>query len=298
MGKRLIEVFVFIVLALLGFSACKKEAPKQLEEIEIEYNDVLVDSTGLKEDEEVKQEQSPLAKYQYSWGLGDEMPELVIIVDDFGNSAGALLEGFADLPPEIVFAVIPDLPHSKKAAETGANKGHEIILHLPMEAENSSISAGERYISKDMDEEEIAALIDSFLSQMPMAIGANNHMGSASTANLATMNSVLKQFKKRKMLFVDSATTAKSTVYPASVEQGMPFIKRDIFLDVPDISDKTLAAKIQELSKYKGRKEPVVIITHCHNKEKLRGLEKFITQVKSMGVKIIPLKEAVNRPVI
>ncbi|HHV36520.1 MAG TPA: divergent polysaccharide deacetylase family protein, partial [Candidatus Cloacimonetes bacterium] len=43
---------------------------------------------------------------------------------DFGYTAGELLNDFADLPPEIVFAVMPDLAHTKTSAEKGAAKGH------------------------------------------------------------------------------------------------------------------------------------------------------------------------------
>lgn len=287
MGKKL-TILMLLAMLLFGISSCKKERAIQEPNIEEEAQEEYLEVVEPIEELELE---NPLARYKYDWGAGDQMPDVVIIIDDFGYTAGELLNDFADLPPEIVFAVMPDLAHTKTSAEKGAAKGHEIILHLPMEAKLSTTSPGERYISEDMPREDIAPLIDSFLEQLPMAIGTNNHMGSTSTESVSTMNAVLKHIKKRGIFFIDSVTTAKSVVYAVAKEHDVPFARRDIFLDVPDSSDETLAQKIQDLGAYRGRKEPVIIITHCHNREKLDALHKFLSQIEAMGVNLIPLSQ-------
>ncbi|MCD8479965.1 MAG: divergent polysaccharide deacetylase family protein [Candidatus Cloacimonetes bacterium] len=120
--------------------------------------------------------------------------------------------------------------------------------------------------------------------------------GSKATADIATMNSVISVLKNNGMYFIDSATTANSAVFTAAEELGVFSTRRDIFLDVPDVSDATLISKIESLGKYKGRNEPIVIITHCHNREKLDALKKFITQIEEMGVRIESLKKAIPEP--
>nr|MDK2850368.1 uncharacterized protein [Candidatus Cloacimonadota bacterium] len=275
------------IIILLTLFACKSK-PKA------ENTADLGTDTKQPSYEEPQAESKPsvLQSFKYSWTASDEMPNIVIIIDDFGNSAGQLLEDFADLPSEIVFAILPDLPHSKTAANIGSQKGHEIIIHIPMEAENSNISPGQRFISKNAAEGEIEDLIEDFYNQIPMAIAANNHMGSATTANLDTMNRILKVLKNNGLFFIDSATTAQSAVYTAGIEQGILTARRDIFLDVPDVSDETLAEKINSLGKYKGRKEPIIIISHCHNRDKLVAMQKFITQIEGMGLRIVSLRDA------
>ncbi|HCM15390.1 MAG TPA: hypothetical protein DHW79_05520 [Candidatus Cloacimonas sp.] len=290
MAKKLI----FPLLLLLVLFACKSKPNGQNHEIKAEPEQGE-ESIYNPEKETVPVAETPLQSYQYSWTNSDDMPDVVIIIDDFGNSGGQLLEDFADLPKEVVFAVLPDLSHSEEAARMASSKGHEVSIHVPMEAENSSISPGEEYISKNMDEKDIMKTLDSFIAQMPMAIAANNHMGSATTASLPTMKAVLKHMTKKGLLFVDSATTSKSAVYSAAQELGIFTARRDIFLDVPDVSDATIIAKIESLAKYKGRKEPIVIISHCHNREKLDALRKFITQIQSMGLRIVSLRDAYPR---
>lgn len=283
----------FILLIMLLIFGCKGKPETQTDASQ-EDQVVYEETTEPQEPEPADStpQKSPLSKYEYTWSGSDDMPDIVIIVDDFGNSGGKLLEDFADLPQEIVFAVLPDLSHSKTAAEIAARKGHEVIIHVPMEAENSSVSPGKKFISKNMEEDAIQDVLDDFIAQMPMAIAANNHMGSAATASLSTMNHVIGHLKAKGLFFIDSATTAQSAVFSAAKQNNAFSARRDIFLDVPDNSDATLADKIQSLGKYKGRREPVIIITHCHNREKLDALRKFITQVESMGIRIVSLRDA------
>jgi len=276
-----------LILVILLFSCKAKPEAEQATPQTAQYEETIPE----------KQEEEPtvLQSYNYNWNSGEEMPDLVIIIDDFGNSAGQLLDDFADLPSEIVFAVLPDLPHTRTAANKATQSGHEVIIHIPMEAENSSVSPGDKFIAKGMDTEEIKDILQDFYRQMPMAVAANNHMGSASTADLKTMNSTLSILKSKGLFFIDSSTTSKSAVYAAGLQQNLFTAKRDIFLDVPDSSDDTLADKINSLGKYKGRKEPVIIITHCHNREKLEALQKFIAQVQGMGLRIVSLRDAFPR---
>ncbi len=287
-----IKRLIFPLVILLVLFACKGKT-----EAEQAAPDMAAYIESTEQEPSEPEEPGSLQNYEYSWSDSDEMPNLVIIIDDFGNSAGQLLDDFADLPSEIVFAILPDLRHTDTAAEKAVQKGHEVIIHIPMLAENTSLSPGEKYIAPGMDDREIVTILDDFRKQLPMAIAANNHMGSASTADFATMYRTLKHLDKKGLFFIDSATTSKSAVYTASEELGVFTAKRDIFLDVPDVSDATLASKINSLGKYKGRREPIIIITHCHNREKLEALHKFITQVESMGLSIVSLRDAFEKAI-
>jgi len=290
--RRLILLPLIILLALF---ACKGKSQSDWPEVQNETEQQYQEPETEPESPAPSAEKRPLQKHEYTWSGSDDIPPVVIIIDDFGNSAGQLLEDFADLPKEIVFAVLPDLPHTETAAKLARKKGHEVIIHIPMQAEGSSVSPGAKYIKAGMPHSEIAEIIEDFIAQMPMAIAANNHMGSKATADIATMNSVISVLKNNGMYFIDSATTANSAVFTAAEELGVFSTRRDIFLDVPDVSDATLISKIESLGKYKGRNEPIVIITHCHNREKLDALKKFIAQIEEMGVRIESLKKAYPR---
>ena len=298
MGKNLIASLALILTVLLiGLTACKKaepsiDAPSDLLPESYEYSsDTPGDSISEAEvtPEQPQQDLSDLKHFKYIWTDADEIPPVIVIVDDFGYAGGSLLQGFADLPPEVVFAILPDLPYTARSAQIAAETGHDVIIHVPMEAKLAKTSPGERYLKPGQDEQTVKDMLDAFITQIPNAIAANNHMGSTATSNRELMTTVLHHLNDRGLYFIDSVTTGKTVGYHLAHTLGYKSIRRNIFLDVPDNTDATLAQRVSDLGKYKGRKEPVIIITHCHNHSKLNALKKFLKQIDEMGVQLTSL---------
>ncbi|MDD2228340.1 MAG: divergent polysaccharide deacetylase family protein [Candidatus Cloacimonetes bacterium] len=286
---------ILLLIAFVLLFGCKAK-PQAEQEMDVEPypESSYTDNAGEAPADTTKVSKSTMAEissYLYTWSKSDDLPPMVIVIDDFGQNAGELLQDFADLPSEIAFAILPDLPQTEVTAKLAKKSGHEVLIHIPMQAEGNA-NPGKRYIKTAMNASDISELIADFHRQIPNAIAANNHMGSAVTADNASMYAVMDKLNGEGLFFLDSATTAKSAVPAVASKLGLKTLKRDVFLDVPDITDATIISKIQSLSKYKGRNEPIIVITHCHNRAKLVGLQKFITQVTDMGIKLIPLSKA------
>lgn len=58
--------------------------------------------------------------------------ELAIVIDDFGNNMKAT-EEMLNLPVPITAAIMPFLSPTERDAKLANEKGHEVIVHLPME---------------------------------------------------------------------------------------------------------------------------------------------------------------------
>ena len=58
--------------------------------------------------------------------------ELAIVIDDFGNNMKGT-EEMLNLPVPITVAIMPFLSTSKEDAIRAHKKGHEVIVHLPLE---------------------------------------------------------------------------------------------------------------------------------------------------------------------
>jgi len=279
-----------VLFSLLLFS-CTKKTEREIPEKKIEPEQI--EKTGEKtEDKSVSTpDMTAIESYKYTWSKTDAMPPVVIIIDDFGQNAGQLLDDFSALPEEIAFSILPDLPYTQTAARLAGRTNHETLIHIPMQALDHKANPGKRYLQTGMDKYAISDLLQDFYAQIPNAVAANNHMGSEVTADLSTMISILEELDNLGLYFLDSATTNKSAAFTAAKNLGLKIGKRDIFLDVPDNSDATIINKIEGLAKYKGRNEPVVIITHCHNREKLNALQKFLTQIDNMGIELMSVEE-------
>lgn len=279
-----------VLFSLLLFS-CPKKTEREIPEKKIEPEQI--EKTGEKtEDKSVSTpNMTAIESYKYTWSKTDAMPPVVIIIDDFGQNAGQLLDDFSALPEEIAFSILPDLPYTQTAARLAGRTNHETLIHIPMQALDHKANPGKRYLQTGMDKYAISDLLQDFYAQIPNAVAANNHMGSEVTSDLATMNIILEELDNLGLYFLDSATTNKSAAFTAGKNLGLKIAKRDIFLDVPDNSDATIISKIEGLAKYKGRNEPVVIITHCHNRDKLNALQKFLKQIDNMEIELISVSQ-------
>ncbi len=58
--------------------------------------------------------------------------KVAIVIDDFGNNMKGT-DKMLSLPIPLTVAVMPFLPSTKEDAIAAHKKGHEVIIHMPME---------------------------------------------------------------------------------------------------------------------------------------------------------------------
>ncbi len=215
-----------------------------------------------------------------------------IIIDDFGNINGKLLNGFARTNQAVCFAIMPDTPRSDEAMDAAKQNGHEYLIHVPMEPINyPRENPGDNAIYIQLSEGEIERRMERYIRQIPGSIGINNHMGSMATSDETAMQAVMRTLKKNNLSFVDSRTTNSSIAYKVAQKNLVPAFKRDIFLDEPDLSAANLDKKIAECNNISLSKSFVVAIMHCHTEAHLNYLNQFIARAKSEGFKIVPISK-------
>ncbi len=160
------------------------------------------------------------------------LPQLAIILDDFGLSKQSAYEVFS-MNNSITIAILPHRKYSAWIAEEANRRGHDIILHVPMEA-TKPLKLGEGGLYLWMTDGEIARTINSNINSVPFIKGVSNHMGSAFTQDSRAMNTVVAELKKHGLFFYDSITGSKSIAYKTAKSHGLQALKRDVFLDDKD----------------------------------------------------------------
>jgi hypothetical protein len=224
-----------------------------------------------------------------------DRPILCIIIDDFGQYDGPLLDAFNRLDPAVTFAVLPGLPFSRTVMQKAVSVGREVIVHIPMEADNISINPGSNAILSNMSSREIYERVQDFFKEINLATGANQHMGSKITQNRTLMRATLRYFSERDFYFIDSRTTPNTVARELAEDMGIAFAERDLFLDSPDNTDEVLEQRLQELRKLLETKGRALVITHCFDRGRLQRLERFITEAKRMGWELVPASAFVER---
>lgn len=156
---------------------------------------------------------------------------LAIVIDDFGNGQKGT-EEILNLPVELTVAVMPFLSSTQKDAEFAFEKGHEVIVHLPMEAKSGKKSwLGPQAITTNLDDAEIRRRVEAAIQDVPHAVGMNHHMGSKATEDERVMRIVLEVCKEYGFYYLDSMTTGKSVVKKLADEMSVPVLENGLFFD-------------------------------------------------------------------
>lgn len=193
------------------------------------------------------------------------IPRLAIVIDDFGNSNNAIVQGFLALDLSITISVIPGHDYSRWVAQQAKSAGKEVIVHMPMEPEGDAYQGGEdNYILRtNLSEAEILKRIDRALAELPEASGLNNHMGSRFTADARLMSLVMHSLKRKGIYFIDSLTSPRSVAYETARANGVPAGLRTVFLD--NIRDKSeIKAQFDKAVAIAKRSGKALVIGHVH----------------------------------
>jgi hypothetical protein len=216
----------------------------------------------------------------------DGRPLIAIVIDDVGLSHRRV-EELNKLPALMTFAFLPYAPSLQGKVELVRQKGHEVMLHMPMEPTGGHIDPGPNALLTGLSVEELKARTIHNLDSFEGYVGVNNHMGSRFTADGEAMAVVMDIMAERGLLFLDSKTSSASQGYRLAAERGMPSVKRDIFID--HVIDE--AAILKQLAKVEATAERtgvVIAIGHPHPAT-IRVLHKWLPEAKKKGFLFVPI---------
>jgi polysaccharide deacetylase 2 family uncharacterized protein YibQ len=216
---------------------------------------------------------------------------LAIIIDDLGSDRAAAEAVFA-LGYPLTISVLPNHEHSVEIAEEAHRLGLEVMLHLPMQSvANETPEAQE--LHPGMPAQEVAALVNQFLQNVPEAAGVNNHQGSQATADAALMDELMPVLRDHHLFYVDSRTTVATVAYDKAQDFGVPSAFRNVpFLD--DIAEVAAVRKQLELALRGAReKSAALAIGHPHPAT-LEALREVLPQAQAQGVRLVLASELVH----
>ena len=162
-------------------------------------------------------------------------PKLALIFDDMGYDLPAAKK-LQDLQLPLTFSILPHSPQGQSLAQTVPSY-IEIMVHVPMQANNGDSDSEQGLLRSDMTEAELAQVLRDNISRIPNAKGINNHTGSRLTQQLVPMQVIMLVLKENNMFFVDSVTSDKSVAKSTAEMLLVPSAARNVFLDhVADIA--------------------------------------------------------------
>lgn len=210
---------------------------------------------------------------------------LAIVIDDAGRDLDSQ-HIYEQMGIPLTLAVMPNQVHTRDAALSWRAHGLPVILHQPMESV-SGIGMEPKVILTSMSDAAIRQMLRDSLSQLPEAIGINNHQGSKATIDARTMDIVMNELHHRGLFFFDSHTNSTTAADKAAKTYGVPYVRNDLFVDnSASVSD--ICAMIQEGADRAKKKGTYIIIGHCrpHTAEAFRQM---VPKLKAQGIEFVYL---------
>lgn len=209
--------------------------------------------------------------------------KLAVVIDDAGRDL-ASQHVYESLGIPLTLAVMPNQVHTRDAALSWHAHGLPVILHQPMESV-SGIGMESKVILTSMSDEEIRGLLKSSLSQVPEAVGINNHQGSKATTDRHTMDVVMNELHHRHLFFFDSRTNSTTAADGAAASYGVPYVRNDLFVD-NEADVAAISAMIREAAKRAQKYGTYVIIGHCRPKT-AEAFRQMVPQLEKEGIQFV-----------
>jgi hypothetical protein len=225
-------------------------------------------------------------------------PRIAIIVDD-GGYGGETTEEIFSIDAPLTLAILPFTPEARETARRAKQSGFEVMLHMPME----NGSADRQFpgtIRADMPAAEVRKHVLAALSQVPGAVGVNNHTGSVFTANAPAMERFLDALPNKDLYIIDSRTTAETKAFATARRRGRAAASNNLFLD-NEADPAYIRGKLHDLAGLARERGSAIGICHFRPSTAM-VLKEEVPRLQRQGVRIVPasqlVEEAKPAPVI
>lgn len=220
-----------------------------------------------------------------------QRPVIAIIIDDLGNNVND--EQAVNLPGAIACAFLPHAPHTKTLARKAHSQNKEVILHAPMESLHGN-ALGPGSLTLHMTEAQFISTLQKDLASVPHVQGINNHMGSLLTRHPGHMLWLMQEINRHgDLFFVDSRTTTGSVAQSVAVENHIPNMDRDVFLDA-EPGTEFVEQQFDQLIKIAQTRGTALAIGHPYPAT-MKVLKQRLKELDNIGVDLVPVSTLIQR---
>ena len=218
-------------------------------------------------------------------------PLVAIVLDDLGLDRARTADAIRLRGPLTMsfMTYASDLAEQTAAARRA---GHELFLHVPMEAVDRHADPGPHGLFTTLSREEILERLRWGLGRFDGFVGINNHMGSKFTADAQGMTPVMEELRARGLVFLDSRTTPASAGIRLAVAYGVPHAARDVFLD-DDQSPSAIAKQLTQVEQVARRDGSAIAIGHPHDST-IAALKTWLPLLVEKGLALVPVSAVVR----
>lgn len=219
----------------------------------------------------------------------DGRPTISLLIDDMGVNVAQSARAMA-LPGPLTLSWLPYATRLSQQVAAGAARGHETMLHMPMEP-LGRLDPGPGALRTWQSPERNLGYLRAALAAVPGAVGLNQHEGSVASLSTPLMDLVMGELRERGMAFVDSRTIPHSVALRRAQAAGLPSMAHDLFLD-NDPNPAAIRARLAELEGIARRSGHAMAIAHPRQTT-MDVLEQYLPTLAARGFTLWPVSAAI-----
>ncbi len=191
----------------------------------------------------------PWLEYSRGFKRADRKPRIALIISNLGLSETYTKAALELLPEDITLSFSHVAPKLKTWVREARQKGHEILLDIPMEPIGfPKNDPGRATLLTSSNEVENLNRLEHIMKQAGGYVGLLGTLGTKFMLHSETFLPVLKSIKQRGLIYVDSRSTSRSLGPELASSIQLPKAFNNVFVD-REPSQEKIKNKLAELER-------------------------------------------------
>ena len=215
-------------------------------------------------------------------------PKIAILLGGMGINQRLTQKAIKELPGDISFGFAPYGDDLQVQVNKARAKGHEVMLQLPLEPPGyPGINPGPQTLLSDAPEEDNLKSLRWMLSRFAGFTGITNYMGGRFLAVPDSLAPVMKELKKRGLVYLEDGSVAQSTAPAIAQETGLPMRRASMVIDAkPDA--ESIRAALDELVR-EAERNGFAIGIGAGLEVTIETVGEFARELQEKGVLLVPI---------
>jgi uncharacterized protein len=225
--------------------------------------------------------------------LGSDRPRIAIVLGGMGLNAKLTRQAMRDLPSTVTLAFAPYGDSIQTLAQEARERGHEVMLHLPMEPYGyPTVDPGPKTLRAGDGAAENPENLSWLMSRFAGYTGVVNYMGARLSGDEAALHPVLAELGKRGLVYLDDGASARSLVQRIGREVKLP-VRRAEIIDAASYDDiRGRLARLEELAHRTG----AVIGSGAGLSVTIDAVQSWARDLSERGVDLVPASVIFRQP--
>jgi polysaccharide deacetylase 2 family uncharacterized protein YibQ len=240
----------------------------------------------------------PLRVYAAGYDASDARPRVALLLADLGMRQQDSEDAIRQTPAAVSLAVNPYAVHLEQLAELARQRGHELLISIPMEPEKYPLNdPGNEALLTSIAPGFNAQRLEWALSRVAGYVGATGALGALRGERFAAsdqMKMVFDELKRRGLLYVDPRAQRAAPGAPADLP---PYRAVDLVIDEPAVGVE-IDAKLARLDDIALERGSAVGLVGRPSPVTTERILVWARNLQVRGLQLVPVSALVAGPTV